>query len=294
VPTDKKFTGQRLDSTGLYYYNARYYDPQIGRFISPDTIIPNPANPQSFNRYNYCLNNPLKYVDPSGRKVYIPGLGDVESITMDSWIWLMHMTPEARGEVLTAVEAYSQLRGAAPELTNMMEGSEYLFTNIKTDFGNNKFGLPSVSADVYTDLRDEPMPVTYVPENSSSARFLRYIKRGGFTADPTNSFRAVIQYGEGTHSDWLGKTTREECFHRWDLIYTDPANIYRYYAEQIRLRSYYGSWEKAYRYSVYEQRAKVYAGKMSVLDVHLVSANDPWNINYWPFYDFGYFWYGRI
>ena len=41
----------------------------IGRFISPDTIIPYPANPQSFNRYSYCLNNPLKYVDPSGEVV---------------------------------------------------------------------------------------------------------------------------------------------------------------------------------------------------------------------------------
>ncbi|MFC1920429.1 RHS repeat-associated core domain-containing protein [Chloroflexota bacterium] len=47
VPTDKKFTGQRLDSTGLYYYNARYYDPETGRpvlseaegFISPDTSV---------------------------------------------------------------------------------------------------------------------------------------------------------------------------------------------------------------------------------------------------------------
>ena len=53
VPTDIKFTGQRLDDTGLYYYNARYYDANIGRFISADTIIPNPANPQSFNRYSY-------------------------------------------------------------------------------------------------------------------------------------------------------------------------------------------------------------------------------------------------
>jgi len=66
LETDKKFTGQRLDDTGLYYYNARYYDPAIGRFISPDTLVPNPANPQAFNRYSYCLNNPLKYTDPSG------------------------------------------------------------------------------------------------------------------------------------------------------------------------------------------------------------------------------------
>jgi len=66
IPTDKLFTGQRLDSTGLYFYNARYYDPTIGRFISADTIVPYPSDPQSFNRYSYCRNNPLKYVDPSG------------------------------------------------------------------------------------------------------------------------------------------------------------------------------------------------------------------------------------
>lgn len=66
TPTDKKFTGQRLDSTGLYYYGARYYDPTIGRFISADTFVPDFVNPQSLNRYSYCLNNPLKYIDPTG------------------------------------------------------------------------------------------------------------------------------------------------------------------------------------------------------------------------------------
>jgi RHS repeat-associated protein len=70
IATDKLFTGQILDDTGLYYYNARYYDPTIGRFISADTVIPNPANPQCFNRYSYCLNNPLRYTDPSGHLVY--------------------------------------------------------------------------------------------------------------------------------------------------------------------------------------------------------------------------------
>ncbi len=66
TPTDKLFTGQRLDGTGLYFYNARYYDPKIGRFISPDSVVPNFVNPQSFNRYSYVLNNPLRYNDPTG------------------------------------------------------------------------------------------------------------------------------------------------------------------------------------------------------------------------------------
>lgn len=65
--TELNFTGQRRDSgTGLLYYNARYYDANLGRFLSADTIAPDPANPQSRNRYTYVLNNPLGYTDPSG------------------------------------------------------------------------------------------------------------------------------------------------------------------------------------------------------------------------------------
>lgn len=45
---------------------ARWYDPAIGRFISPDTIVPNPTNPQSFNRYSYVDNNPVNFSDPTG------------------------------------------------------------------------------------------------------------------------------------------------------------------------------------------------------------------------------------
>jgi RHS repeat-associated protein len=66
LPTDKLFTGQRLDGTGLYYYNARYYDPTIGRFISADTVVQSIFNPQCLNRYFYCSNNPLKYIDSDG------------------------------------------------------------------------------------------------------------------------------------------------------------------------------------------------------------------------------------
>lgn len=61
------FTGQEDDDeTGLYNYNARLYDPELGRFISADSIVPEPGNLQAFNRYSYCANNPLIYVDPSG------------------------------------------------------------------------------------------------------------------------------------------------------------------------------------------------------------------------------------
>lgn len=65
--TDRGFTGhEHLDGLGLIHMNARLYDPEIGRFLSPDTYIQAPYNSQNYNRYSYVLNNPLKYTDPSG------------------------------------------------------------------------------------------------------------------------------------------------------------------------------------------------------------------------------------
>ncbi len=67
LPTPYRFTGQREESKiGLYFYNARWYDPGLGRFIQPDPLVPEPGNPQALNRYAYTLNNPLKYTDPTG------------------------------------------------------------------------------------------------------------------------------------------------------------------------------------------------------------------------------------
>ena len=48
---------------------GRFYDPVVGRFLSPDPYVQDLGNPQNFNRYSYCLNNPLKYNDPSGEFV---------------------------------------------------------------------------------------------------------------------------------------------------------------------------------------------------------------------------------
>ncbi|MCQ2229623.1 MAG: FG-GAP-like repeat-containing protein [Bacteroidales bacterium] len=61
------FTGhEHWNEFGLIDMNGRFYDPQIARFLSPDIFVQNPKNSQSFNRYSYCVNNPLKYTDPSG------------------------------------------------------------------------------------------------------------------------------------------------------------------------------------------------------------------------------------
>jgi RHS repeat-associated protein len=61
------FTGhEHLPQFQLINANGRLYDPLEGSMLSPDITVQSPTNTQNFNRYSYCMNNPLKYSDPSG------------------------------------------------------------------------------------------------------------------------------------------------------------------------------------------------------------------------------------
>jgi RHS repeat-associated protein len=64
----------KIETIKLLDYRARQYDPYLNRFISPDSIVPDPANPQSLNRFAYALNSPVRYIDPSGHKVRPPNM----------------------------------------------------------------------------------------------------------------------------------------------------------------------------------------------------------------------------
>ena len=57
---------RRDDDSGMYYMQARWYDPGSGSFLSIDPIIPSATDPQSFNPYSYARNNPLNLIDPDG------------------------------------------------------------------------------------------------------------------------------------------------------------------------------------------------------------------------------------
>ncbi len=63
--TDYGYTGQ-MQVDDIYYYNARWYDPAIGRFMQADTFVPPHQGTQGFDRYAYINNNPVNGTDPTG------------------------------------------------------------------------------------------------------------------------------------------------------------------------------------------------------------------------------------
>ena len=97
VATPYRYTAQRWEADlGLYDYNARWYDPVLGRFVQADTIVPEPGNPQSLNRYAYCLNNPLVYIDDDGHIPIIPILAAAAFLLVGG---VLADTPEAGAQI---------------------------------------------------------------------------------------------------------------------------------------------------------------------------------------------------
>ncbi|WP_420627681.1 LamG-like jellyroll fold domain-containing protein [Candidatus Leptofilum sp.] len=93
--TDRGYTGHLGNNSGgndigLIYMNARFYVPYIYRMLTPDTIVPDPANPQSYNRYSYVENRPINSIDPTGHfTCQIGSAGEAAGITTadcETWV----------------------------------------------------------------------------------------------------------------------------------------------------------------------------------------------------------------
>lgn len=127
--THYRFTGKYLDdSTGLYYYGARYYDPDLGRFISPDPLyLADPerctGNPLACSLFAYANNNPMSFIDPTGLDATIAGTPAQRSDVEDD---LQRYDPTARVDSTTGELSQSWLHGAWLDVKNVfVPGSDF-------------------------------------------------------------------------------------------------------------------------------------------------------------------------
>jgi RHS repeat-associated protein len=153
VPTDKQFTGQRLDGTGLYYYGARYYDPTIGRFISPDTIVSKAGDPQAWNRYSYVLNSPLMYTDPSGHDVRIARSAGVVISERDGTTYYKWQTNSPSADVKTLIQAWETFKSVAPNEAKVMESASKTYVIGRQPFDSGSITVGPLGETTYIGLQ---------------------------------------------------------------------------------------------------------------------------------------------
>jgi RHS repeat-associated protein len=152
------YTGQRWEAgIGLYDYNARYYDPALGRFVQADTIVPSVAHSQDFNRYSYVRGNPMIYVDPTGHTPGLPflvlagllvaGIAEVGYLLVGRRVMKKQLMPvynnsNSDAEFLVNVFRSDQVRGetARKRLSWFRLGtSEFPTGNMRGDFKDTGF-----------------------------------------------------------------------------------------------------------------------------------------------------------
>jgi RHS repeat-associated protein len=209
LATDKLFTGQRLDGTGLYYYGARYYDPTIGRFISADPMVKSLANPQAFNRYSYVLNNPLKHVDPSGLIPIGVGYRDDETYIIDE----LNGQCRVVGTDQTASGWYSSQKALEEAWGGYIE--QYGGSN-SWDYWEDDGAHEIWVTD--KDLYDEPIKITLVPEGSGWANYLDWVWNASGQALPGGitlvRYRLPEYYSD---VEKLATLIRHEWFHAYEV-----------------------------------------------------------------------------
>jgi len=102
-----KYAGEMLvgaagSSPGLYYIGARWMDPELGRFISLDPQLGSLSSPQTMNRYVYCVNNPLRFTDPTGQWFWV-AIGAAVGAIVSTAIYLATTdNPTLEGALLAA------------------------------------------------------------------------------------------------------------------------------------------------------------------------------------------------
>ena len=181
--TAQGFTGKELDDeTGLYYYGARYYDSEIGRFTAIDPWAGDITSPQSLNKYSYVHNNPIIFIDPTG--MYGMESGEVEE-----------------GDTLESI---------TKELNDYF-GTDYSYEDIAFFNGIEDADQIQIGSFVYMGAY-----------NDDGSAWLRSYDASEVTLDYWNGLneaqQMITHYGRNLFQDALPSTVSEMKFWQWDSL----------------------------------------------------------------------------
>jgi RHS repeat-associated protein len=155
------YTGQLHDpESRLCYYGARYYDPALGKFISPDPLR-NGDLPQDLNLYSYAWNNPLRIVDPSGMS--------------ESDGWFQRLEEGFSAEIKNTAQAQKEAKKAYLQAQDDMKGRVNMF-----------------SLGEYFKMKDGEISIREYERNKTLAE--RFFKEEGLTVEAFGDFAKESDY----------------------------------------------------------------------------------------------------
>lgn len=202
---DRGFTAHEyLEDFKLYNMNGRMYDPVVGRFLSPDPFVQMPDNTQNMNRYSYCLNNPLKYKDPSGDFIFALLAVIAGNYTIN---WLdnvinKHMSPK---------EAFKN--------TNIIVGINFSPGDMSRQ---NNYGISNQQADAQQAVKDDKKVTDNALQSIADARQAGWQAdreaSSGLSWEPVvgtvGSVASELYYSE-KYGTWMGKNFKlyQQTFH---------------------------------------------------------------------------------
>jgi RHS repeat-associated protein len=151
--TKYKFTGKELDTSGIYFYGARYYDSDIGRFISADPTIQRPYDPQDLNRYTYCRNNPINLIDPSGLGWFSKIWDNIGNFFGD--LWKDIKAPVTSFAIAFVASGFNPIAGLAAAVSTAVldtgEGRD-LIRRVGQEFFDDVLGMRPKAAYIWSSI----------------------------------------------------------------------------------------------------------------------------------------------
>ena len=162
--TEYTYTGKQKDNTGLFYYGARYYDADLGRFTQIDPIL-NPSE----SPYAYVKNNPMKFIDPTGNKEITINKG--ESLWRKAWYEIGRKEGHTWSEYSNVLESLNpwlqQLPNSNPEYPSYLVRPGDV---IKLPVYEDDTSPGSTLNDVWSDLKNDVV-ITYKEEGGHKLIF---------------------------------------------------------------------------------------------------------------------------
>ena len=199
------FTGhEHLTSFGLINMNGRMYDPMISSFLSVDQYVQGSDNSQGFNRYAYCMNNPLRYIDPSGWKMKpTPGrtsnsndyYRDIYTYVERAYEWRDLCAPGVRSEVATAILSSFMYGNSIGVVGGITLGDDGKINDIDIDF-SFKFSYEQLNKAIPPGTKG----VCVITGLGSTCRF--WNKNGQWGDGTLQWLNKSIQYVEQTGNDY--------------------------------------------------------------------------------------------